>query len=149
MNADFAATTDPPRDNRSHSPRVAITLLLSVGALLSVVLGVYLGWTALDAGPLTQCSETVTLTPTEMPGLPWARHRHGLLASGSYQGTGHDYVIEDLNTGRSFHWLYAYTDDGQTRFAVPTHYAEFLNRHWRDDQWVFCRVVGNVALSPP
>lgn len=130
-----------------------LLVLLGGGVLAALLVAGFVAARWLAAGEVglpAGCSEEVGLVPVVRSGPLWERHRHWLAGPGWYEGSRRGYVIENRRTGQAFRWdFYRRRAGGYTWFAVPTRYAEIVNRGWRDDPWAFCRLPAPPALEQP
>lgn len=76
----------------------------------------------------------VELTPGEIPGNFWEKHRFYLETPSIYQGS-YAYVIQDARTGAIYYWSSRNDVLGHTRFSVLTRFALFY-RDWKSSDWI-------------
>ncbi len=77
---------------------------------------------------------SLELTPGEVPGKIWEKHRYYLEAPMIYQGS-RQYVIRDLSTQAIYYWSRLDDQNGHTRFSVLSRFALFY-RDWDSSRWV-------------
>lgn len=77
---------------------------------------------------------SMELTPGEVPGRIWEKHRYYLEAPTIYQGSPF-YVIQDTSTQAVYYWFRLDDQNGHTRFSVLSRFALFY-RDWESSRWV-------------
>jgi hypothetical protein len=82
--------------------------------------------------PPEMCS--LELTPGEVPGNIWEKHRYYLEAPTIYRGS-RLYVIQDTRTQAIYYWSRLDDHNGHTRFSVLSRFALFY-RDWESSRWV-------------
>lgn len=115
---------------------IVVGVVLVSAALVATV------WTWLariDQRPAMACDQTLPLRPGTTRGRLWQQHRNWLAPESEAIGQHMSYLVWNRRTDERFYWLP--DGAGLGRIPVPTRYAEFWNRQWRDDPWAYCLVV--------
>jgi hypothetical protein len=120
--------------------RVALAVTVAVLLLAAVALATRWSGSVGRAEPMS-CDATVPLRPVALGGAPWQQHRHWLYAEQPI-GAHLSFLVWNRRTDEWFRWLPGRARGG-VRIPVPTRYADFVNRHWQDDIWVYC-----LTLTP-